>query len=273
MVHFVSARNCLTDNEDPISKSDFTKLETDLRSFILTKRTRSKLLPIKTYLQNLLQDITTITHHNIRSTKNQLIHLENTQRENSPKYDALFHIKEDVLNASDVTIDSQTLILSTKLRPLLLIFTKNIPLFVNSIGFPRLFLFGYSQKLKSTLEKLSKNTVSKCRIEAEQALNEGVLRLETIGFKSFDTGKVLLNENNGSKVFGDIQPPEFPVTLWRWRNVLNEIGLGCLFMICGSVGFEFGNFRVKGVSSRDLFISLNALGTFIYDNLILSFLN
>lgn len=48
-------------NEDP----DFDRLETSLRNFVLKKRSLSKLLPAKTYLVKLLQDIATIAKWNL----------------------------------------------------------------------------------------------------------------------------------------------------------------------------------------------------------------
>lgn len=65
LVHFVSARQCLQETPDnPASMTDFLKLENCLRSFVLEKRSKSKLYPAKMYLKNLLSDIILISQYN-----------------------------------------------------------------------------------------------------------------------------------------------------------------------------------------------------------------
>jgi hypothetical protein len=45
----------------------FAKLETSLRSFILEKRTKSKLAPAKVYMENVLSDLTLYFYYNLAS--------------------------------------------------------------------------------------------------------------------------------------------------------------------------------------------------------------
>jgi mitofusin len=71
LVHFVSAKEFLSRSTTPHAleipvPSDyaFIAMESRLRSFLLDKRTRSKLNPAKTYLSNLLTDMCAVTGWN-----------------------------------------------------------------------------------------------------------------------------------------------------------------------------------------------------------------
>lgn len=73
LVHFVDAAEALEDDspspssDDPVNEapSSFDHLEQSLRSFVLLKRSKSKLAPAKHYLTNLLADLATLTDANI----------------------------------------------------------------------------------------------------------------------------------------------------------------------------------------------------------------
>ena len=66
LVHFVSAKQILSKSSDSEYISSFGKLEENLRSFILDKRTKSKLAPAKVYLDNLLSDVETLCEYNYK---------------------------------------------------------------------------------------------------------------------------------------------------------------------------------------------------------------
>jgi mitofusin 2 len=63
LVHFVSCQSIVDDPETP-DLADFERLESSLRSFVLEKRARSKLVPVKTYLANVLDDVTILATAN-----------------------------------------------------------------------------------------------------------------------------------------------------------------------------------------------------------------
>lgn len=87
-IHFVSSENKINfpdddngpddDNSSPDSDDpDFDGLENSLRNFVLKKRSLSKLLPAKTYLVRLLQDIDTIATWNLNVYKEEDAGLHN----------------------------------------------------------------------------------------------------------------------------------------------------------------------------------------------------
>lgn len=61
LVHFVDSNSAL--HSSSVNES-FEKLESDLRSFVLVKRSKSKLGPVTTYLDHLLSDVTLLTSSN-----------------------------------------------------------------------------------------------------------------------------------------------------------------------------------------------------------------
>jgi mitofusin len=61
LVHFVDSQSALHSSS---VNGSFEKLESDLRSFVLLKRSKSKLLPVITYLNNVLSDVTLLASSN-----------------------------------------------------------------------------------------------------------------------------------------------------------------------------------------------------------------
>ncbi|GAA5860713.1 hypothetical protein JCM3774_006262 [Rhodotorula dairenensis] len=82
LVHFVDAAEHVDDVEDPTSvsavqtdsaePSPFGHLEQSLRSFVLLKRSQSKLAPAKHYLLNLLADLSTLASANVIAANEEL---------------------------------------------------------------------------------------------------------------------------------------------------------------------------------------------------------
>lgn len=261
----MSAKQCLTDSSNkedinPLSTTQFTKLEENLRSFVLTKRTLSKLYPIKTYLQNLLQDITSITSFNSKKTRTNLTNLERIQRENSPIYDALQHIKNDVLLNSDSVVDKKVSELSQKILPLLNNFVSNIDFYIERIEFPGFFSIGYIARMKCVILKLSEHKLNSCRQLAECELSENVHILETTAFRYFDSGKVLLDDQGIKSSFDSDIEINFPRELWSWNSILRDLLAGSLILCSGVLGFFYGDFRFQYVASQDLFFGICAIG-------------
>ncbi|KAJ1303074.1 hypothetical protein OPQ81_011275 [Rhizoctonia solani] len=77
LVHFVDSRSALgkslTDGADEQGVMDaaFVSLETSLRSFVLLKRSKSKLMPAQTYLQKLLSDLELLAASNALLAKSE----------------------------------------------------------------------------------------------------------------------------------------------------------------------------------------------------------
>ncbi|BGP49987.1 mitofusin [Rhodotorula kratochvilovae] len=82
LVHFVDAAEYVDDERAPAARvelaaadeepSAFDHLEQSLRSFVLLKRTKSKLAPAKHYLLNLLADLSTLASANVVAASDEL---------------------------------------------------------------------------------------------------------------------------------------------------------------------------------------------------------
>lgn len=73
LVHFVDAAEVLEEEPDAVGiDTAFDHLEQSLRSFVLLKRTKSKLTPAKHYLLNLLADLSTLSDSNVLAANAEL---------------------------------------------------------------------------------------------------------------------------------------------------------------------------------------------------------
>ncbi len=88
LVHFISAKGFLS-NIDQTWISSFLELETCLRSFIVENRTKSKLLPIYTYLGRLASDLLFILQNNIDRAESNLYKIQLDREMIDPFYDEL----------------------------------------------------------------------------------------------------------------------------------------------------------------------------------------
>lgn len=117
-VHFVSSSEAVDglpdgddggddDPEDRRGNPDFDDLEASLRKFILEKRSISKLLPAKSYLVNLLNDLETL------STLNEKVYLlekesklEELTHRIAPKYDEIMYKSVAINDSINKTVES-----------------------------------------------------------------------------------------------------------------------------------------------------------------------
>lgn len=73
LVHFVDAAEVMDEGEENVEvASSFDHLEQSLRSFVLLKRSKSKLAPAKHYLLNLLSDLSTLADANVIAADTEL---------------------------------------------------------------------------------------------------------------------------------------------------------------------------------------------------------
>lgn len=73
LVHFVDAAEVLGQEEDEVDEDGaFEHLEQSLRSFVLLKRSKSKLAPAKHYLLNLLSDLAVLAEANVAAARTEL---------------------------------------------------------------------------------------------------------------------------------------------------------------------------------------------------------
>ncbi|KAJ3323509.1 mitofusin [Boothiomyces sp. JEL0866] len=114
LVHFVSCRQVFqyyTGGVEPTADNwipDFERLESCLRTFILEKRTKSKLAPAKVYLGNVLSDLETISNYNIQFHDAESFNLKNELGSIGPIYERMKSLKEKYFVDSEKNIDALT---------------------------------------------------------------------------------------------------------------------------------------------------------------------
>jgi mitofusin len=98
LVHFVSAGNVdLEPGSRKVDAPDFALLEQKLRAFVLENRTKSKLLPAKTYISNLLSDITTLCRINESKSNQEYSQAVVQLEQDLPAYQHLIRVRDSVL--------------------------------------------------------------------------------------------------------------------------------------------------------------------------------
>ncbi|KAJ3382108.1 mitofusin [Chytriomyces hyalinus] len=105
LVHFVAAKYMLEKSPPAEWKESFTCLEDNLRSFILEKRSRSKLNPAKMYLKNLLGDLSTLCTYNHTLNTFRIAEISAQLSETAPAHERMLRIKEQFLDDATRTID------------------------------------------------------------------------------------------------------------------------------------------------------------------------
>jgi mitofusin len=105
LVHFVSAKQCLEETpDDPRTVEDFLRLEDCLRSFVLDKRSKSKLAPARRYLLNLLGDIILLADGNKEECDDDIKGVEKEIEGLSPSYRTMLDLSF-LLEDSDASVD------------------------------------------------------------------------------------------------------------------------------------------------------------------------
>jgi mitofusin len=95
LVHFVSAGNVdLEPGSRKLDEPDFARLEERLRAFVLGNRTKSKLLPAKNYLVNLLLDIGVLSEANQADAASKHKDASETLEHDMPAYEQLLRARD-----------------------------------------------------------------------------------------------------------------------------------------------------------------------------------
>jgi mitofusin len=115
LVHFISARNVVERYSEPNNFQEpdsslfaFANLESCLRSFLLEKRFKSKLLPVKRYINNLLDDIHRLSQSNRSTAQKELDSTENALSHVSPQRMQLQQFHQSFLHTVETSMSETT---------------------------------------------------------------------------------------------------------------------------------------------------------------------
>ncbi|KAI8914751.1 hypothetical protein DFJ77DRAFT_490127 [Powellomyces hirtus] len=185
LVHFVSAKQSLnhvegTDTEGTMVP-DFHKLEGALRSFILEKRSRSKLAPAKIYLQNLLQDVVAVAQHNSAEAARSAEQFTKEMQDSSPVYDRMLQIKTTVLDDIDKTIDQTAALVRQHAQQQLEHFVNHIDIYTEDVEWNGpLYVWQYAKDLRNRIYGMAALRLKRCEDFAKEKATACLTDIETV---------------------------------------------------------------------------------------------
>jgi mitofusin len=179
LVHFVSSRQCLLEEPDnPSIFADFVRLEDCLRSFVLEKRSKSKLAPAKMYLKNLLSDLIIVAQYNRDLAAQQVQQLEQDLTKNTPTYEMMTQIKREYLDDLDKVIDVVAGDNQKYTAQLLKAFLTNLDLYADDIDWLGIFyVWQYSKDLRNILYKLASLRLNRCEEYSKKAAKDHLQKI------------------------------------------------------------------------------------------------
>lgn len=150
LVHFVSAKYRIAhilgetiDNEDleyPNYQVDFIHLEECLSSFILEKRSRSKLAPVKIYLDNLASDLTIILKYNLKLVEDSISKHRRTVKRYTPEFHSMSLLLEK-LNSVDLIVEEGCSKIEAQTKESLRGLVDNIDSFTNLVEWKSIYSY------------------------------------------------------------------------------------------------------------------------------------
>jgi len=183
LVHFVSCQSIVDDPESP-QLLDFEQLESSLRSFVLEKRARSKLAPVKTYLSNVLEDVNTIASTNKAFAQDEIREAKEKLAQIQPEYEMRVKTKVRVGDQIERAIEENCTHVIQTTRKTLSEFIQelhSVPL----ISYPGLLHFWqYAEDTKRIMCERLDAEVVKCEAFARTQAISGVDMIRNVGLRN-----------------------------------------------------------------------------------------
>lgn len=160
LVHFVSAGNVdLEPGSRKLDAPDFARLEQRLRAFVLENRTKSKLMPAKNYLVNLLTDINILSETNTKKSSEEYAQATMELEKDLPAYQRLLTIRDKVLDEIEKTAEKTVSSIQMNTQNKLNQAVESVGKAINTIEYPGILLiWQYAQDIAdSMVQKLLKD--------------------------------------------------------------------------------------------------------------------
>ncbi|CAO3611203.1 unnamed protein product [Cunninghamella echinulata] len=170
LIHFVSAGNVdLEPGSRKLDAPDFARLEERLRAFVLGNRTKSKLLPAKNYLVNLLLDIGVISEANKAEAVAKLQEANEALEHDLPAYEQLLRVRDRMLGQVERVAEGTVGMIQrqsiTKLQEAL----DQVQKAIEPLEYPGIFLiWQYAQDLCESMAQSMVREIRKAENQAKQ---------------------------------------------------------------------------------------------------------
>lgn len=161
---------------------DFENLEESLRRFVLEKRSRSKLAPARTYLLNLLADLSGLASLNRDVAQSELKRVTDELAELEPAYEDGKKNQLELANSADKCIDDSSEDVYNNTRSTLTNTIARVWEADLGVEYPGVFsAFQYAEDLKVAMLEQISASVSDCEDYARAKTVKGVSFIQNIG--------------------------------------------------------------------------------------------
>lgn len=221
-------------SHDENTCSDWIHLIDSLKRFVFVKRTQSKLCPAKTFLLNLLEDLSFLLDSNksVYNERYQRVSLELTTSES--EWEHLQASQDKLLDSLSTEIDKNCTQIYTETRTRLLEFTHSIESVVGSVewqGFTKISWF--VKEVQSVLVRKAHHEMLEARKEALETVTATIYSL-------YQHAQTLLPQIYDNGESGQVHP-DIPGTLSCAEPIIykDDLNLSTLEAVAFSFSFPF----------------------------------
>ncbi|KXN82826.1 Transmembrane GTPase fzo1 [Leucoagaricus sp. SymC.cos] len=194
LVHFVDSATAL---QPYTANPAFDDLESALRSFVLVKRSKSKLQPVTTYLQNILSDVELLSSANAIVANSELAKARDDLSHSRPILEKLKSSREELETSLENTEEDSTSLASNKTKAILVsaldrvgqghLGVTNSPIPLPS--YPGLMgIWKYTRGVRKALLASLDHAVKLAEDEARLITSEGVDKIRALEDEHLPTG-------------------------------------------------------------------------------------
>ncbi|KAJ6518644.1 hypothetical protein C8R45DRAFT_851039 [Mycena sanguinolenta] len=190
LVHFVDSASAAGDDEN----KDFEEMEAALRSFVLTKRSKSKLQPVETFLLNLLSDIELLASANKLVAESELAQARAELAESKPVLEKMRSGRERLEESLESIEEEGVRQASAKTKKVLADALEQVGSGKPFGGlqlpsYPGLFaVWDYARDVRRTLLESLDQSVKLAEDEARTITSSGVAQIKDIGEEHLPVG-------------------------------------------------------------------------------------
>ncbi|KAG4096272.1 P-loop containing nucleoside triphosphate hydrolase protein [Neocallimastix lanati (nom. inval.)] len=231
LVHFVSAKKTLLEHKKGNhGTKEFDNLEQCLRTFILEKRSKSKLNPAKVYLENVLKDIKYISEYNKQLEMDKIRAIQEKIDGEMPNYYNLKSVKEEVSDDIDKIIDSTSSKVQAYTKDYLSRFVKDLERYsleVEYNGF--IYAWSYANELRNHLYQLAAKRARYCAKYGQKSAAECIEHVKNM-IKDVEIDEsitAVLDQANVDSIMGDEEflAPKLNGEVGSNKNIIKAISL------------------------------------------------
>ncbi|KAI9278922.1 hypothetical protein BDA99DRAFT_493449 [Phascolomyces articulosus] len=184
LVHFVSAGTVdLEPGSRKLDAPEFARLEQRLRAFVLENRSKSKLLPAKNYMVNLLKDIGVLSEANRTAAAEECARASHALEEDLPAYQNLLYLRDRLLGRIEkVAESSATMIQKHSVVRLNTAVSEIGKKTVEQLEYPGILLiWQYAQDLADSMSQQLLKDVRQVELQARHEASECIAELHQMG--------------------------------------------------------------------------------------------